>query len=63
MNDEQSLVYNPNKNKPSAVKKLNYLRMRNAVSQMRQAHFDLAEYLEDERRLMEDFHDKMCMDI
>ncbi len=44
------------KNKQSAVPKLNYLRMRNAVSEMRQAHYDLSEYLEDERRLMGDFH-------
>lgn len=44
------------KNRRSTVTRLNYLRMRNAVSEMRQAHFDLTEYLDDERRLMEDFH-------
>ena len=45
-----------NINKQSTVPRLNFLRMRNAVSEMRQAHFDLTEYLEDERRLMGDFH-------
>lgn len=43
------------KNKRSAVSRLNYLRMRNAVSEMRQAHFDLSDYLEEEKKVMEDF--------
>jgi hypothetical protein len=35
--------------------KLIYLKLRNTVSEMKQAHFELAECLLDEKRLIQDF--------
>ena len=45
------------------VNKLIYLKLRNTVSEMKQAHFELAECLEDEKRLMQDFQEKLCFEI
>lgn len=43
--------------------KLSLLRIRNQLSELRQVHQDLTEYIEDERRLNYDFQDKISLDI
>ena len=52
-----------NTDRHTGADRLSLLRMRNTISELKQAHFDLGEVVEDERRIMEGFRERICMEI
>ena len=46
-------------NNKQQLNKLVLLKLRNQVSELRQVQNDLSDYISDERRIIEDFHDQI----
>ena len=52
-----SNILNPDKQQN--IDRLSLLKLRNNLSELRQAQFDLGEYVEDQRKLMEEFRERI----
>ena len=48
-----------NNDKQQGIDRLSLLKLRNNLSQLKQAQFDLGEYVEEERKLMEEFRERI----
>lgn len=56
------IISNINNPRPG-LNKLIFLRLRNATFDLKQAYFDLTQYLEDQKKSIRDFHSKMSQEL